>query len=70
MGSAETNVLGLSDVDDYLLVFEGMLNGRFLNQIKVLFAEGFSPDYLRQHSSKIEQSYAAIRESLLFRAMF
>jgi hypothetical protein len=71
MGSAEANVLGLSDVDDdYLLIFENLLQGRSLDQTKTAFAEDFSPDYMQQHSDKIEQIYATIRASQLFRAIF
>ncbi len=71
MGGAEANVLGLSNVDDdYLLVFESLLQEQSLAQTKSAFAEDFSPDYAEQHNDKIEQLYANIQSSLLFRAIF
>jgi FkbM family methyltransferase len=71
MGSVEANVLGLGNVDDdYLLIFENLLQGRSLGQTKAAFADEFSSEYLQQHNDNIEQTYATIRASQLFRAVF
>jgi hypothetical protein len=70
-GSPEPNVLGISDYDDdYLLVFQCLLEGKTLEGINRAFEEEFSVEYAKEIGSKPEQLYESIRNSLLFKTIF
>lgn len=70
-GSHEANLLGIVDYDDdYLLVFQGLLEGKTRDEIKKSFEEEFSPEYAADLGSKTEQLYETIRNSLLFKSIF
>ena len=70
-GSHEPNVLGIRDYDDdYLLVFQSLLEGKTLDGVKKAFEEEFSVEYANEIGSKPEQLYESIRNSLLFKSIF
>jgi hypothetical protein len=70
-GSPEPNVLGISDYDDdYLLVFQCLLEGKTLDETKRAFVEELSVEYANEIGSKPEQLYESIRSSLLFKSIF
>src|SRR5262249_61065733 len=70
-GSHEPNVLGITDYDDdYLLVFQCLLEGKRLEGIKKSFEEEFSAEYAMEVGGKPEQLYESIRNSLLFKSIF
>jgi hypothetical protein len=69
MGSAESNVLGIEDVDDdYLFVFECLLKGMTLDQTQEAFA-GDLPDAAGQRD-KAELLYNTIPSSTPFKCIF
>lgn len=69
--SHEHNVLGINDYDDdYLLVFQGLLEGKTLDEIKRAFEEEFSVEYATEIGNKPDQLYESIRNSLLFKSIF
>jgi hypothetical protein len=70
-GSPEPNVLGISDYDDdYLLVFQCLLEGKTLDETKKSFEVEFSIEYAAELGSKPDQLYESIRNSLLFKTIF
>ncbi|MFY9607511.1 MAG: hypothetical protein WAU45_02710 [Blastocatellia bacterium] len=71
MGSAEANVLGINHFDDdYLLVFQCMLEGLTVEQIKSRFEGEFSAEDMRGLGGKTEELYNSIRSSMLFKSIF
>lgn len=69
-GSSEPNVLGLENFDeDYLFVFQCLLEGRTLEQMKTAFEEEF-PGEEAGGLAKIEKTYDSIRNSMLFKSIF
>ena len=71
LGSSEPNVLGIKDFDDdYLFVFQCLLEGLALEQIKSAFEEEFSAEHARSLENKPEELYHAIRSSMLFKSIF
>lgn len=70
VGSSESNVLGVSDLDDdYLFVFQCMLEGLTIEQIKSAFEEEASADQA-DAAEKPERLYDSIRESMPFKSIF
>jgi hypothetical protein len=70
-GSAEPNVMGINNYDeDYLFVFQGLLEGRTLDQIKRAFAEETSAEDAATLSGKLEDLYHTIKHSMLFKSIF
>ncbi len=70
-GSSESNVLGIKDFDDYyLFVFQCLLEGLALEQMKSAFEEEFSAEHARSLGNKLEELYNAIRSSMLFKSIF
>jgi len=71
MGSIEPNVLGIHGFgEDYLLVLQCMLEGLSIEATRSAFEKEFSADYLASLGDKPEELYSAVRESLLFKAIF
>jgi len=70
-GSSEPNVLGIEDFDeDYLLVFQCLLEGRTIDQTKRAFEEELSVEDAKSLGDKPEKLYNAIRNSMLFKSIF
>jgi hypothetical protein len=70
-GSSESNVLGIANVDDeYLFVFQCLLEGRTMEQTKEAFVEAFSVDNAVDPGDKLEALYNTIRNSLPFKSIF
>lgn len=70
-GSPEPNVLGIDDFDeDYLFVFQCLLEGRTIEQTKSAFEEELSVEDARSLGDKPEKLYNAIRNSMLFKSIF
>jgi hypothetical protein len=71
VGSNEPNVLGIDRFDDdYLFVFQSLLEGLTLEQIKISFAEEFSEEEALPSAEKLEELYNSIRNSILFKPLF
>jgi hypothetical protein len=71
IGSNEPNVLGIDGVDDdYLFVFECMLKGLTLEQIRQAFVEDLSAAERESLSNKPETLYTAICDSMVFKSIF
>jgi hypothetical protein len=71
MGSAEANVLGIDGLDDdYLFVFQCLLEGLTIEQMKNRFKEESSAENLDGIGNKPEELYNTIRNSLLFKSLF
>ena len=71
VGSNESNVLGIDCFDDdYLFVFQSLLEGLTLEQIKVSFEEGFSEEEALASAANLEELYNSIRNSILFKPLF
>lgn len=70
-GSPEPNVLGISEFDDdYLIVFQSLLEGLTLEEIQSTFEEEPSAGDAKSSSAKPEKLYTAIRNSVLFKSIF
>ncbi|MGA9773212.1 MAG: hypothetical protein WBV94_29545 [Blastocatellia bacterium] len=70
-GSSEPNVLGIQDFDDYyLFVFQCLLEGLALEELKSAFEEEFSAEHAGSLENKPEALYNRIRSSMLFRSIF
>src|SRR6185369_1983718 len=66
-GSHESNVLGIENFDeDYLFVFQSLLEGLTLEQTKKAFAEELPAEDAQTLDGKIEKLYSDIRNSMLF----
>ena len=71
LGGAEKNVLGIDDLDDdYLFVFQCMLEGLSSDEIKEAASREFPAEELRRLESRVEELYHSIRQSLLFKSLF
>ena len=71
MGSSEANVLGIDDLDDdYLFVFQCLLEGLTIEQTRNRFKEESSAENLESIGNKPEELYNTIRNSLLFKSLF
>lgn len=71
LGSSEPNVLGIDDFDeDYLFVFQCLLEGRTIEQTKSAFEEELSVEDARSLGDKPEKLCNAIRHSMLFKSIF
>ena len=71
IGSSESNVLGISNLDDdYLFVFQCMLEGLTIEQIKSAFEEESSTQQGEAAADKPEQLYNSIRDSMPFKSIF
>lgn len=69
--SSEPNVLGIDDFDeDYLFVFQCLLEDRTIEQTKSAFEEELSAEDARSSGDKPEKLYNAIRNSMLFKSIF
>jgi len=70
-GSHEPNVLGIENFDeDYLFVFQSLLEGLTLEQTKKAFAEELPPEDAENLEGKVEKLYSDIRNSMLFKSIF
>jgi hypothetical protein len=70
-GSSEPNVLGIDDFDeDYLFVFQCLLEGLTIEQMKSAFQEELSEEDFRGLGDKPETLYDTIRNSMLFGSIF
>lgn len=70
-GSAEANVLGLSDVhDQYLWVFQMLLKGLSLPETIAAFAAECDGEESKEDREKIAALYDSITQSLLFQTLF
>jgi hypothetical protein len=71
MGSAEPNVLGIDDFDDdYLLVFECLLEGLTVEQTKTRVEQEYPNAQAEGAAGRTEQLYNAIVNSALFKPIF
>ena len=71
MGSSEPNVLGIKDFDDdYLFVFQSLLEGLTVEQIRKNFEEESSGDNAETRESIPDKLCDAIRNSILFKSIF
>jgi len=70
-GSSEPNVLGIQDLDeDYLFVFQCLLEGFTIGQTRSAFLEELSDEDAQGLGDKAETLYNTIRHSMLFRSIF
>ena len=70
-GSLEPNVLGIEGFDeDYLFVFQSLLEGQTPDQIRAAFQSELSPEQLDELGNKPQELCNAIRDSMLFRSLF
>jgi hypothetical protein len=70
-GSAEPNVLGIEGFDDdYLFVFQCMLQGLPVEEIRPAFEREFSVEYTESLGNKPEELIERIRTSKLFGSIF
>ena len=70
-GSSEPNVLGIQDLDeDYLFVFQCLLEGFTIAQTRSAFLEELSDKDAQSLGDKAETLYNTIRHSMLFRSIF
>src|SRR5262249_40052111 len=70
-GSSEPNVLGIENFDeDYLFVFQSLLEGLTIEQIRAAFERELSPDEFKALGNKPDELCSAIRNSMLFRSIF
>jgi len=70
-GSHEPNVLGIENFDeDYLFVFQCLLQGLTLDQTKSDFAQELPAEDGQTLDGKIEKLYSDIRNSILFKSIF
>jgi hypothetical protein len=70
-GSAEANVLGLSDVDDqYLWVFQALLRGASLPATLDAYGAECADEMSSEDREKIGALYDSIAQSLLFQTLF
>lgn len=70
-GSAEANVLGLSNFDDdYLWVFQSLLRGDSLEQTIRAYAEEGAGECSVEEREKITTLYDSIAQSMLFKTLF
>lgn len=70
-GSSEPNVLGMHDFDeDYLFVFQCLLEGRTMEQTISASVEEFSVENAGSPGDKAEKLYDSIRNSMLFKSIF
>ncbi len=70
-GSAEANVLGLSNFDDdYLWVFQSLLKGFSLEQTMRAFAEENAADCNAEEQQQLATLYDSIAQSMLFKTIF
>lgn len=71
IGSPEPNVMGIADFDDdYLFVFQCLLEGKTLEQTKAAYEDEFSIEAADSSSDKLERLYDAIRHSMPFKGIF
>lgn len=71
LGSSDPNVLAVDDFDDdYLFVFQCMLEGLTLDQTIAKFEKEFSPELAQGSTDKPAALYNSIRNSLIFRSIF
>ncbi|HET8677938.1 MAG TPA: hypothetical protein VFO63_19210 [Blastocatellia bacterium] len=71
IGSPEPNVLGIDNLDDdYLFVFQCMLEGLTVEQMKSNFEEEPSTGQGGSGSKELEELYNAIRDSMPFKSIF
>jgi hypothetical protein len=71
MGGAEKNVLGIEDVDDdYLFVFQCLLEGISSDEIKEAATREVPAEEVGRLESRVEELYNSIRHSLLFKSLF
>ncbi len=70
-GSPEPNVLGIDNFDDdYLFVFQCMLEGKTIEQTRIAFEIEYAADHAIGAGKKPEDLYDSIRNSMLFRSIF
>ena len=70
-GSSEANVLGIEDFDnDYLFVFQCLLEGQTTEQIREVFEREVPRDELQSLGNKPEELCGAIRLSPIFKSIF
>jgi len=70
-GSHEPNVLGIDNVDeDYLFVFQCLLEGLTIDQTKRAIDEELSAEDARSLEDNVERLYSDIRNSMLFKSIF
>jgi hypothetical protein len=70
-GSSEPNVLGIHNYgEDYLLVFQCLLQGLTPEEIKAAFEKEYSVEDAPALENKAEELFDAIRNSILFKSMF
>ena len=71
LGGTEKNVLGIEDLDDdYLFVFQCMLEGLSSDEIKEAASREFPAEEWGGLESRLEELYHSIRHSLLFKSLF
>jgi hypothetical protein len=71
VGSAEANVLGIENLDDnYLLVFQCLLEGLTLDETANRLEEEFSEDGAAGPEADVEKLYNAIRGAMPFKSIF
>lgn len=70
-GSPEANVLGIDNFDDdYLFVFQSMLEGLSVEQIREGFEKEYSEEFQGNPGEVLEKLYDSIRNSMLFKSIF
>jgi hypothetical protein len=70
-GSSEPNVLGIENLDDdYLFVFQNLLQGFSLEQTMLALEEESSREYAQEQQKKITELYNSITNAMLFKSIF
>src|SRR5262249_45339755 len=70
-GSHEPNVLGIENFDeDYLFVFQSLLEGQTNEQVRAAFERELSSDEVKALGNKPVELCDTIRNSILFKTIF
>jgi hypothetical protein len=71
LGSQEPNVLGIQDFDDdYLFVFQRLMEGRSTEQINAAIDQEFAPEYAQDLKNDLEMIGKRLRNATIFQAIF
>jgi hypothetical protein len=71
MGSSEPNVLGITDYDDdYMFVFQCLLEGKTFEQTNASYKDEFSVEAAESSADRLKHLYDSICHSMPFKSIF